>query len=57
MWLLILYANSLDPDQVGQFVRPDLGPELFDKWMVFLKKNLEKVVFENSQHMTKNMQN
>ena len=49
--------NSLDPDQAGQFVWPDLGPKLFDKLIVFVKYFLEKVVFENSQHMTKNMQN
>ena len=32
--LLIAFANSLDPDQTGHFVRPDLGPNCFDTVMV-----------------------
>ena len=40
--LLIIYANSLDPDQAQQNVGPNLD-QLFDTLMVFLKDFFEKV--------------
>ena len=47
--LLITLANSLDPDQDGQNVGPDLDPKLFDTLIVFLNEYFEKVNFENIQ--------
>ena len=47
--LLITYANSLDPDQDRQNVRPDPDPIL-----VFLKESFEK---EKNQQMTKKLEN
>ena len=35
--LLIIFANSLVPDQARHFVGPDLGSKLFDTLIVFLK--------------------
>ena len=49
------FANSSDPDQAWQNVRPDLDPyclTLIDSWRTFLKK----VDFENIEQTTKNMQ-
>ena len=43
--LLIIFANSLDPDQARQNVGPDLGPNCL-ALMVFLKDVFEKVHFE-----------
>ena len=40
--VLIIFANSLDPDLDRQNVGPDLDPKLFDTLMVnliFLKKS------------------
>ena len=46
--LLITFANSLDPDQAWQNVRPDLDPNcltlLWYPWkIIFEKVNLKKV--------------
>ena len=35
--LLITSANSLNPDQAQQNIRPDLDPNCLDTLMVFLK--------------------
>ena len=36
-FLLITFANSLDPDQDRQNVGPDLDPKLFNTLIVFMK--------------------
>ena len=53
--LLISFANSLDPDQSGQNMGPDLNPELFDSLIVQLKDFFEKVNFEKNQQTTNNI--
>ena len=45
------FANSLDPDQARQNVRPDLSPNCLTL-MVFLKEYFEKVDFEKNQQKT-----
>ena len=49
--LLITFANSLDPDQDGSSVGPDLGPNRLTL-IVILKEFFEKVNFEKSRQMT-----
>ena len=46
--LLIIFANSFDPDQARQNFGPDLGPRMFDTLIVFLKEFLEKNNFEEN---------
>ena len=46
--LLIAFANSLDPDQAGHFVRPDLGPNCFDTVIVSLKFVLNNFFFQRN---------
>ena len=55
-YLLITFANSLDPDHVGQNVGPDLDSNCLTLW-VFLKDFLEKVDFEKNQQTTKKHEN
>ena len=46
-YLMITFANSLDPDQDRQNVGPDQGSNLLTLWSeIFLKEFLEKVDFE-----------
>ena len=54
--LLRNFANSLDPYQARQNVRPDLDPICLCQ-MVFLKDFFEKVDFEKNQQMTKKHEN
>ena len=53
--LLIIFANSLDPDQdwVRQNIGPDLDPNCFDADGIFLKEFFKKVNFEKNQQTTK----
>ena len=51
--LLLIFANSLDPDQARQNVGPDLDPNCFTL-IVFLKEVVEKFNFEKSRQTTKN---
>ena len=39
----ITFANSLDPDQAGRFVGPDLDPKCLTRW--YSKDFLEKIDF------------
>ena len=39
--LLVNFANSLDPDQAGQNIGPDLDPNSFETLMVFRKEFLK----------------
>ena len=48
--LLIIFANSLDPDQERQNVGPDLGPNRFDSLIVFLKDFFLKVSRLQQKH-------
>ena len=50
--LITFFANSLDPDQAQQNVRPDLDPNYLTL-MVFLKEFFKKVDFEKNQQTTK----
>ena len=50
--LLITFANSLDPDQARQNVRPDLDPNCLTL-MVFLKEFFEKVILKKNPQPTK----
>ena len=50
--LLIIFANSLDPDQARQNVRPDLDPNCLTL-MVILKKKFQKVDFEKNSRQQK----
>ena len=45
------FANSLDPDQVRQYVGPDLDPNCLTH--IFLKYFFEKFSFEKNQQTTK----
>ena len=45
--LLIIFENSLDPDQARQNVGPDLDPNCFDTWMV-----LKNPAFKRVKHGT-----
>ena len=49
--LLITFANSLDPDQARQNVRPDLDPNYLTL-MVFLKIFLKKLILQNKNPQT-----
>ena len=53
--LLLIFANSLGPDQAGHCVGPDLDPNCVDLLIltVFLKEYFKKVNFEKSQQLTK----
>ena len=51
--LLMIFANSLGPDQDRQNTRSDLDQKLFVTLMVFLKEFVEKVDFEKSQQGSK----
>ena len=51
--LLIIFANSLDPDQARHFVGPDLDPNCFDSLMVYLKDFFENINFEINQQTAK----
>ena len=46
--LLIAFANSLDLDQAGHFVWPDLDPNCFDTLMVSLKLVLKLLFFQKN---------
>ena len=46
--LLPTFANSLDPDQAQQNIRPDLDPNWL-RLIVFLKYLFEKANFEKTQ--------
>ena len=50
--LMITLANSSDPDQARQNVRPDLDLNC-TTLMVFLKEFFEKVDFEKNEQTTK----
>ena len=55
--LLIIFANSLDQDQVQQNVSPDLDPNCFTFWWdswIFLGK---KSILKKNQQMRKSMKN
>ena len=39
------FANSLDPDQAGQNVGPDLDPKLFGTQMVLKKSSIQRVKY------------
>ena len=50
--LLIIFANSLDPDQARQNVRPDLDPNCLTLWWYSWKIFFQKVNLKNPK-MTK----
>ena len=50
--LLITFANSLNPDQTRQNVRPDLDPNCLTL-RVFLKEFFEIVDFEKNEQTAK----
>ena len=54
--LLITFANSLDPDQAWQNVRPDLDPNCLTHWWHSWKNFLKKLILKNRQ-TTKNLNN
>ena len=47
--LLMIFANSLDPDQARQNVGPDLDPSCFQE-KIFEKSNVEKYQQLTKQH-------
>ena len=53
--LKITFANSLDPDQAGQNIGPDLNPICFDTLIVFLKEFFENADFEKKSADNKNI--
>ena len=52
-FLLINFANSLDPDQARKNVRPDLDPICLTLWMYSWKKFSEKSILKKNQQTTK----
>ena len=59
---LITFANSLDPDQAGQNIWPDLDPNCFTVWWYSWKIFFKKLIFkkkkkENIHRWQKSMQN
>ena len=51
-YLLITFANSMDPDQTGQNVKPDPDPKCLTPWWYSWKKFYEKVDFEEKNQQT-----
>ena len=43
--LLITFANSLDPDQAQQNVRPDLDPNCLTPWWYWKKSSIQRVKY------------
>ena len=52
VYLYLLFAYSLDPDQARQNVGPDLDPNYMSFWWYSWKKFWEKLILKNQQ-MTK----
>ena len=55
--LLITFANSLDPDQAGQNIGPDLDPNCLTLWCYSWKIFLGKVNLNKIHRWQKSMQN
>ena len=55
--LLIILSNSLDPDQAGQYIRPDLDPNCLTLivyiQVFFFEKKMKKKNKKKNQQMTK----
>ena len=55
--LLITFANSLDPDQAWQNVRPDLDPNYLKLWWYSWNNFSKKLIFKEISRRQKSMQN
>ena len=53
--LLIVFANSLGPDQARQNVGPDLGPNCLTLWWYSWMNFSKKLILKKNQQTTKNM--
>ena len=52
--LLMIFADSLDPDQAQQKVGPDLDLSCLTLWVLFLKKKMKIVMLKNICRQQKN---
>ena len=57
MWLLIIFANSLDPDQAQQNIGPDLDPNSLTLWWYSWETFLNKVNLKKKKKKKKNSTN
>ena len=55
--LLITFANSLDPDQAWQNVRPDLDPNYLKLWWYSWNNFSKKLILKKISRRQKSMQN
>ena len=54
--LLITFANSLDPDQAGHDVQPELDPNCLTLLSSLYKNFWKKLILKKNQQMTKKLE-